>query len=132
MTTQYPSSFPQPLVTGFSAAVGSGVLRTESRTHQQQRRVFETMPHVFTMSFIMTVLQWDSWSRWIARYGYRWFEIEIPTMYAGRTGADTAPVLLRLTSSSIAAEAVSRDTMQVTVMAEIAPSMISLYLEDVP
>jgi hypothetical protein len=41
-------------------------------------------------------------------------------------------VLLRFTSASITAEAVSGDTMRITVTAEIAPSMISLYLEDVP
>jgi hypothetical protein len=132
MATQYPPSLPQPLVSGFTAAVGSGVLRAEPGAHQQQRRVHETMPHLFTMSFMMTVLEWDSWSRWVARYGYRWFEIEIPTMYAGSIGANKSPVLLRFTSASITAEAVSGDTMRITVTAEIAPSMISLYLEDVP
>lgn len=127
MPTQYPSSLPQPLVSGFGAVVASGVIRSGSDTHQEQRRVFETMPHSFTLTFIMDLSAWDAWARWIADHGHRWFEIELPTMYAGKTGLFKAPVLVRLTSD-VPAAMVSGEHVQVAVLAEMAPSMIDQYL----
>lgn len=127
MATQYPSTLPQPLVSGFGAVVASGVIRDGSDVHQEQRRVFATMPHSFTLSFIMTLADWDSWARWIAVYGHRWFEIELPTMYAGKEGMFKAPVLIRLTSN-VPATTVSGEHVQVSVTAEMAPSMIGQYL----
>ncbi len=127
MATQYPSTLPQPLVSGFGAVVASGVIRADSDTHQEQRRVFNTMPHSFTLSFIMGLADWDSWARWIAEYGHRWFEIALPTMYAGKDGVFKAPVLIRLTSN-VPATTVSGEHVQVSVTAEMAPSMIGQYL----
>jgi hypothetical protein len=127
MPTQYPSILPQPLVSGFGAVVASGVIRSDSDTHQEQRRVFNTMPHSFTLSFIMGLAEWDSWARWIAEYGHRWFEILLPTMYAGKFGQFKAPVLIRLTSN-VPAATVSGDHVHVSVTAEMAPSMIGQYL----
>jgi hypothetical protein len=131
MPTEYPSSFPQPLLQGFSMSVASGVIRSDMDTHQAQRRVFSTMPHVFSMSFILSVSEWGTWARWVEEYGFRWFEIELPTMYAGRLDVEKSPVLLRLTAVGAAAP-VSGQHVQITVTAEIAPSMISAYLQNAP
>ena len=127
MPTLYPETFPQPLLQGFSMSVASGVIRDGSDVHQEQRRVFDTMPHSFSLSFIMSLPEWDAWARWIDANGYRWFVIELPTMYAGRDGLSKAPVLVRLTSN-IPAAAVSGEHVQVSVQAEMAPSMIGQYL----
>jgi hypothetical protein len=127
MPTQYPSSLPQPLVSGFGAVVASGVIRDGSDVHQEQRRVFDAMPHSFSLSFIMSLAEWDAWARWIADNGHRWFEIELPTMYAGKADQFKAPVLIRLTSN-VPAATVSGEHVQVSVSAEMAPSMIDQYL----
>jgi hypothetical protein len=129
MTTQYPSVFPQPLVSGFGAMVASGVTRDGSSVHQEQRRVFQTMPHSFTLSFVMSLADWDAWARWIDENGFRWFEIELPTLYAGKDGLFKAPVLVRLTSD-VPATTVSGEHVQVSVSAEIAPSMIDQLLAE--
>lgn len=131
MTTQYPSSLPQPLLQGFSMSVASGVIRSDMDTHQAQRRVFNTMPHVFSMSFIMSIVEWEAWARWVDEYGFRWFEIELPTMYAGRDDLEKAPVLLRMTAIG-AAVPVSGQHVQIAVTAEIAPSAIAAYIENAP
>lgn len=85
MATQYPSTLPQPLLEGFSATVDAGVIRAEMPTHQAQRRVYNTMPHTFTLAFIMSVEEWGSWYRWVNTNGFRWFDIELLTFYSGRT-----------------------------------------------
>ena len=131
MPTQYPETFPQPLLQGFNMSVASGVIRSDMDTHQVQRRVFSTMPHVFSMSFIMSLVEWDAWARWVAEYGFRWFEIEFPTMYAGRLDADKSAILIRLISIGAAAP-VSGQHVQIAVTAEIAPSMIATYIENAP
>lgn len=131
MPTQYPETFPQPLIMGFGMSVASGVIRSDMDTHQAQRRVFETMPHVFSMSFVMSISEWNEWARWIEVYGHRWFEIELPTMYAGRLEAATSPVLIRLTSD-VPAATVSGEHVQISVSAEMAPSMIGVYLDNAP
>lgn len=131
MPTQYPETFPQPLLQGFSMSVASGVIRSDMDAHQAQRRVFNTMPHVFSMSFILSLEQWDAWARWVAEYGFRWFEIELPTMYAGRLDAEKSATLIRLTAIGAAAP-VDGLHVQIAVTAEIAPSMIAAYIENAP
>lgn len=131
MPTQYPETLPLPLFAGFSMSVASGAIRSGMDTHQAQRRVFSTMPHVFSMSFILSLAQWDIWARWVEEYGYRWFEIDLPTMYAGRLDAQKSPTLIRLTAIGPAIP-VSGQHVQIAVTAEIAPSMIAEYIENAP
>jgi len=131
MPTEYPSTLPQPLLQGFSMSVASGVIRSDMDTHQAQRRVFNTMPHVFSMSFIMSIVEWEAWARWVDEYGFRWFEIELPTMYAGRDDLDKKATLIRMTSIG-AASPVSGQHVQIAVTAEIAPSAIAAYIENAP
>lgn len=128
MAIQYPANFPQPLLEGFAATVSMGVIRAESPSHQVQRRVYKTMPHVFTMSFIMSVVQWGSWYRWVNTNGFSWFEMNLPTLYAGRLGEDVSPVLIRIISDVTGAN-VSATDVRVNVTAELAPSAIAAWLE---
>lgn len=128
MATQYPSAYPQPLVEGFVASVASGAIRSDMPTHQAQRRVFKTMPHVFNMTFIMSVTQWGEWYQWVNTYGFRWFEMQLPSMYAGRVDADVSALLIRFTSN-INAVNVSATDVRITMTAELAPSAISVWLD---
>lgn len=126
--TAYPSDYPQPLLEGFAAQIAMGVIRAQGPTDQAQRRIHTTMPHTFSLTFIMTVAQWGLWYQWMIANGYKWFTMNLPTLYAGLGGGTLSPVLIRLTSNSIVATNVSGSAVQVTVAAEIAPSMITQYL----
>lgn len=123
----YPSAFPGPIIEAFSANVGMGVIRSESSIHQAQRRVFTTMPQTFSMVFILDVEQWAEWQQWAGAYGYRWFEMKLPTLYAGADGQRLAPTIIRFVSS-FSAVSLSQTQFQINVTAETAPSMIAQYL----
>lgn len=127
MATAYPSTLPLPKIEGFSATVSSGLIKTEMPIHQAQRRVFNTMPHQFSMTFVMSVELWALWYVWVSSNGYRWFEMNLPTMYAGLASSVLSPVIIRFVSD-LSAVNVSQTDVQVTVAAEIAPSMIADYL----
>ena len=126
--TAYPSAFPSPAIEGFTATVASGVIRDSSPVHEAQRRVYTTMPHTFALTFTMSVAVWASWYQWATTYGYRWFTLNLPTMYAGLAGTTNSAVLVRFTSD-LAARNVTATDVQVTVNAESAPSMIGAYLD---
>lgn len=128
--TDYPSTFPLPKIEGFTATVASGLIKTEQPTQQAQRRVFSTMPHRFSLTFVMSVTTWALWHNWVASNGYRWFAMNLPTMYAGLVAADLSPVLIRFTSD-LSVTTVSLTDVQITVTAEIAPSAIVAYMEAV-
>lgn len=130
MATAYPSTYPQPRIEGFTASVASGLIRADMPTQQAQRRIFTTMPHAFSLTFIMSVDTWAGWQNWVSVNGYRWFEMNLPTMYAGLAGTSLSAVLIRFVSD-ISAVNVSLTDVQVTVAAEIAPSMIIDYMEAV-
>lgn len=130
MPTSYPADLPAPLLEGFSGTVQMGVVRAEGATDQAQRRVYASMPHSFSLTFVMSAAQWAAWYAWVSVYGYRWFLMDLPTLYAGLAGQDLSPVLIRFTSD-ISSGPVSGREVQVSVAAETAPSMISQYLAGV-
>lgn len=121
MATAYPSTLPLPKVEGFSVTVAAGLIKTEMPSHQAQRRVFNTMPHKFSLTFVMSVETWAVWYNWASDNGYRWFDLYLPTMYAGREFRDIAPITVRFISD-LAAANISQTHVQVTVTAESAPS----------
>ena len=125
--TAYPSTLPSPLLDGFSASVAMGVIRADLPMHEAQRRVFTTMPHSFALTFKMSVIDWGIWYQWVSLNAYGWFTMNLPTMYAGLASQLVSPVLIRFTSDLSAANVTGSD-VQITVAAEIAPSMISGYL----
>lgn len=127
MATVYPTTLPSPSLSGFSATVAMAVIRGSGATDQVQRRVFKSMPHSFSLTFNMTVVDWGLWYSWVLSNGYRWFTLNLPTLYAGLASSNLSPVLLRFTSDLSAVNITGTD-VQVTVMAESAPSMIGSYL----
>jgi len=127
MTTSYPSNLPAPAFEGFGASVAMGVARADGPTDQAQRRIHATMPHTFMLTFVMSISDWASWYSWVQANGYRWFQLSLPTLYAGRTEDWLSPVLVRFISD-LSATQFSADSAKVTVTAESAPSMIGSYL----
>ena len=107
METFYPSDLPLPKIEGFSAEVASGLIKTETPTHQAQRRVFSTMPHRFSLTFVLSFQKWATWYSWASGNGYRWFDLELPTMYAGMVSADIAPITVRFVSGIVASKPAS-------------------------
>lgn len=120
----YPVSFPLPKIESYSATVSAGLIRADMPMHQAQRRVFNTMPHRFSLTFTISVSQWSAWYDWAITSGYRWFDLELPTMYAGQAGTALSPVLVRFVSD-LSATPVSLTDVEVTVAAESAPSAIN-------
>lgn len=128
MATAYPSNFPCPLIAGFRIDVGMGVIRADNPGHQVQRRVFTTMPHMLAMSFAMSVVTWAAWQKWCLDNAYGWFEMPLPSLYAGQTGAVEEPTVIRFVSEFTAVN-LTEDDVQVSVTAEISPSMFRRVLE---
>lgn len=98
--------------------------------HQAQRRVFTTMPHAIALSFVMTVTQWGIWEPWVKSNAYDWFEIDLPSLYSGQLGKRLSPHLIRFTSG-LSVINVTESSVQISVTAEFAPSMITKYLDAV-
>jgi hypothetical protein len=128
MPTLYPATRPDPVISGLGATVAMGVIRSDMDTHQVQRRVFNTMPHAFTLSFVLTLTQWATWQQWALENGYGWFEINLPSLYAGNLLQNTSLAVVRFTSN-FSATTLAADVVQVNVTAEMAPSMIADYYE---
>lgn len=126
--TDYPTTLPKPSLAGFNLTAGGGVIRDDNPMSKVQRRVFNTMPHTLSLVFFIPAGQRVDWYNWVKTYGYRWFYIALPTMYAGLVGTKTSPVLIRFTSS-VEMQSMSMLMLQATVSAEMAPSMISKVLE---
>lgn len=121
MATAYPSSLPLPTIDGFGIAVASGAIRSAIPGHQQQRRVFTSMPQTFSLRFVVRTAQLMSWQSWMRANGFKWFRISLPSMYAGQSSACSSPLLIRLISD-IAISAILYDRYEIVVTAEAAPS----------
>lgn len=122
MAIQYPSDLPPPTIAGFGINVASGVIRSDMPMHQQQRRLFKTMPHTFALRFILPTHQWFDWQKWVSDNELRWFEIDLPSMYAGRTAEASSQLLVRLVSD-VQVVAIAQDHFEALITAELAPSM---------
>lgn len=126
--TDYPATLPKPSLDGFAMVAGAGIVRDDNPMSREQRRVFNTMPHTMSLVFNMGADQRIGWINWVKTYGYRWFYIQLPTMYAGLLNTKTSMVLIRFTSD-VQFKSVSLLNVQATVSAEMAPSMIAKVLE---
>lgn len=128
MTQSYPSTFPCPMIEGYQIDVDSGLLRSKDRGKPAQRRAFSSMPHSVKCKFALSLKEWGYWQEWITKDAKGWFNINLPSMYAGRVGANTYPHLVRIVSSiTIDSKTVTHVVASVTL--EIAPSMFKSYLE---
>ena len=124
MPTVYPNNFPDPTIEGFSISVASGVIRSSEPSSQVQRRVFKTMPHSFTLRFVISTVRWFSWQQWVTKNGYKWFTMNLPSMYAGKSDSCASPLFIRFTSD-VQANAITNEYFEVMVTAETAPSVPS-------
>jgi hypothetical protein len=127
MGLTYPKAFPLPTAGGLTAVIDAGIVRTDTATDQVQRRVYNTMPHSFTMTFVMDLVEFNYWYEWILNYGFRWFDILLPTVYAGLANSDLSPVTVRV-QGPIQTSFLANNVVQAEFTAETAPGMIVKYL----
>lgn len=126
---KYPAEFPCVQIDSYQMVAGSGVIRA-GNPHQSQRRVFNTMPHTINLSFTMPVSGWNAWFDWMKSNGYRWFDMNLPSLYAGLENARMSVHAIRLVSQ-MSAENMTDKQIRVSVVAEMSPVMIDKYLEAV-
>lgn len=126
MAAIYPTTYPRPLVAGFSMSVGAGVIRAPMPGSEAQRRVFMSMPHIARLEFAMSLAEWADWQSWVKANGYGWFTMNLPSMYAGLDVTVTSPTLIRFVSP-ITSMNLSDGYVALSVSAEFAPSMIARF-----
>jgi len=127
MALTYPTQFPLPSASGLNSVIDAGIARTDAATDQVQRRVYATMPHSFTMTFVMSLTAFTGWYEWMLNYGFRWFNIPLPTVYAALANTALSPVTVRL-QGPIQTSFLSSNVVRAEVTAESAPGMIARYL----
>jgi hypothetical protein len=127
MAETYPDKYPCPQVSSFTNTVSMGVIRSEISYHQAQRRVYDTMPTVVNMSFVMTLSQLGDWQSWMRQNGFDWFWMSLPGYLAGLQGKDKSPVLVRVVSS-VSVSALSSTHVEASIAVEYSPSMVVGYL----
>lgn len=126
MIPVYPSSFPCPMIEGYTIDIDAGVIRSKDRGKPAQRRVFKTMPHVIKCKFALSFKQWGYWQEWLTREGTGWFSIDLPTMYAGLNASKLFPHIVRL-SSTITIDAKTSTHVIASMTLELSPTAFKQY-----
>ena len=100
MANKYPSSFPCPLIQGTAAEIYSAAIRTPFEGgNTRQRRIHRQIPHAFKLTwFLKQVNLYGLWLNWMNVNGWDWFEMDLPSAYAGLQGKELYPHSVRLMS----------------------------------
>lgn len=125
MPEVYPKSLPQPLLTPYGVDVDSGLLRTPMDGGlARQRRLYEVMPHSFTLEFLVPRKQLFSWQDWINRYGYDYIEMDLLSWLSNNQTCSTH--FVRFTTN-ISYETVEDGYVRARMGAELSPAQVSNY-----
>lgn len=125
MPEVYPKTLPQPLLTPYGVEVDSGLLRTPMDGGlARQRRLYEVMPHSFTLEFLVPRSQLFSWQDWINRYGYDYVEMELVSWLSANKNCSVH--FVRFTTN-ITYESVEGGYVRATMGAELSPAQVSNY-----
>lgn len=128
-TPTYPTEFRCAQITPYSYNVDMGLLRTPmDGGATRQRRLYRTMPHLFALEFVMTVVELGDWQEWVNENAYDWFVMgEIESMYSGQAGVTASPHTIRFTSN-LAIDNPVLGWVRVKVSAELAPLASTVVL----
>jgi hypothetical protein len=125
MTTKYPAEFACPQILPYKIDVNMGVLRTPMESgHSRQRRMFRTMPHIFSLEFVLTVKELGRWQAWVNLFAYDYFNMNLESMYSGLADAETIPHTVRFISN-LQIENVTQGYVRVRVQAELSPAFVT-------
>jgi hypothetical protein len=126
----YPAGLPCPQVEDYSYIVKSGVIRFDDNVGIDQRRDYETMPHLITATFVLSTTIWDSWQVWMDTFGRSWFTMPMVSMYSSRLDpTKVAPDhVVRCVSETFDAKYLTDKNFKVKAQFELAPSMFLFQL----
>ena len=127
MPEVYPAAYPQPLMLPYNVNVDMGVLRTPMDGGlARQRRLYDVMPHLFELCFIVNHAQLFSWQQWVNQYAYDFFELELVSRISSQAGQRCATHFVRFTTD-LAFELIDKGLFRVQVAAELSPAQVSNY-----
>jgi len=119
---KYPAAFACAQVLPYHIDVNMGVIRTPMESgHARQRRMFRTMPHLFTLEFVMKAVELGRWQSWVNEFAYDYFSLDLESMYSGLLGQITIPHDVRFTSN-LTIDNVTYEWVRVRVQAELSPA----------
>jgi hypothetical protein len=126
MPEKYPLTLPQPLLTPYGVEVDSGLLRTPMDGGlSRQRRLYDVMPHAFTLEFVVPRNQLYSWQDWINRYGYDYIEMDLVSWLS--VNQDCSTHYVRLTTNIAYEMLDSGRHVRARMGAELSPAQVSNY-----
>lgn len=123
--TEWPRTFPCPLIDGFSAEAFSAVLRTPFQAgNTRQRRIHDQLPHAIRLSWVFKQDDYGAVLNWMNVKAWNWFRINLPGPLAGVHKSPTWPHIVRFISDIDAKLIHAADGFywQVGVVAEWMPS----------
>jgi hypothetical protein len=119
MTQSYPAGLPLPLVSEYSVEVSHGLTSvTFERGNTRQRRGVSLQRHVFGLSMTLTVPELWEWQSWANAYGYDWHYMDLTSSYAGSSGDNVIPHLVRYIGD-VSLSFIDFDHVRVAVQAEM-------------
>ena len=124
-STDYPANFPCPDRGNYSILLDSGLLRDASEyPAPEQRREYDQLPGMVSVSFTLPVLQLYAWQTWMNTNGFKWFNIELahPFMAQG-TLKERTPV--RCADEQWNIQYRSHGTVSIAVLLELSPSVFA-------
>lgn len=129
--TEYPESYPLPLVQGYAIDVDMGLIRTTFETGRvRQRRNYQTMPHLFGFTFVVGTRDLWDWLRWVNSYAYDWFEMDCTSFLTGyqESSGYCSAHAVRF-ASNIRMTSVDREYFEVNVTAEMVDPLDSVQIQ---
>lgn len=123
MMSTYPPTFACPQIEAFSVNVNMGVVRSDiDRGMNKQYRMQNTMPHLFSVRFVMTLKQYGLWQRWMVHHLGEWFLMNLPSMHAGLVSKRMIPHIVR-NVSDFEISYVTQEHVAISIQMELHPKI---------
>lgn len=121
----YPDDFPLPQRDSYGYTVDAGLISTPMESGgPRQRRKYGSMPHYFSLEFIVPRADLDSWQQWVNQNAYDWFEIPLVNMITIGDPLCSNYCFARFISD-LSLSVLTRDFFSVTVQAELQPGQVN-------
>ena len=125
MAELYPDNFPLPLRDPYAYMVDMGVVRTAMESGgPRQRRRYGSMPHYFTLEFIVAVSDLLGWQQWVNSNAYDWFELPLVNVITIGQSLCENYCLARFISD-LNISVLTKDYFRIGVDAELMPGQVN-------
>jgi hypothetical protein len=123
----YPATFPVPRVAAYQYNVDAGLIRTPmDGGFPRQRRLYDVMPHAWSLEFVLTNATLYGWQTWVNSYGYDYFQIDMTSWLSSQAGKLVVPHIIRFTSNLVV-EVSAKPNFVVRVEADLSPSQVTTF-----